>query len=143
MVIKKRSAFKILDPVIRRDIYIFLTLFWIVWIFAQCAFIILFRYSVTYGEEGIGGSGEMRLFIGFLSFSSVLFLFALLFATRFLNKITGPIHRMKSDLAKAQEEGSKPYIQLRKEDYFQDLADSINKALGSSSIEKNSDQYRN
>lgn len=123
---KKRSLFKVHDPILQKDAYLFLAGAWIVWTLAQAAFLLLMDWTFAIESAGVGGR---RLIIGFLLLSGFLMLLSVLGLNTLLGRVTGPIHRMKEDLEAARARGDRAVIHLRKDDYFQDLAESINAAV--------------
>lgn len=119
----KRNLFKVLDPILKRDTYLYLGALWIMWTLAQVVFLLIMEGTVELNAVATGGR---NLILGFLGLSAFLMLFSILMVNSLLNRITGPIHRLKLELEEARREGRPPVVKLRQDDYFQDLAELIN-----------------
>ena len=72
------------------------------------------------------GTVDGSLIVGFITFSCIVFLSALLVIAHILNKITGPIYRISTDIEGVLNSEKKDPIKLREGDYFQKLASDIN-----------------
>lgn len=118
----KRKHFKTLDPVIQKDIYIWLGIIWFSWVICQAAFILSFEWLSTQGLL----VDTRTVVVVFLIISSTMLLIMLLSFSYFINKFLGPIHRIRQELNRAKEENKDPEFMLRDGDYYQDIARHIN-----------------
>lgn len=125
---KRKTYFRVQDPILQRDILIYLGTFWGIWFLLQSAFIYVVLCTDLLEMEGRIGRAELTIF-GSIFFSVALFLAAILLFNRFLHRIIGPIHRIKVDLDSFIAGSSRGPTQIRQGDYFQELADSINQAF--------------
>ena len=125
MPFKKRSLFKITDPIVRKDVYSSLVALWALWMVAQSLFLLYYSLLMTYDDWLLGGT-NFYLIVGFITFSCIVFLSALLVIAHILNKITGPIYRISTDIEGVLNSEKKDPIKLREGDYFQKLASDIN-----------------
>ena len=119
----RRKYFKVLDPVIQKDIYRWLAVMWICWVGAQAFFIFYIQWL---GENIEFYDTKTVMMILFFIFSSILFLFTLIGTNYFISRCLGPIYRIRQDLEESQQSGKHVEIKLRDDDYFQDIADKLN-----------------
>lgn len=125
---KRKNYFKVYDPLLQKDLLRALAVFWAAWFLLQLLFIYLVL-STGLCVSDAGSDQVQWTILGSVTFSAALFLIAILMFNRLLQQITGPIHRLKMDLDSFVEGKSPGPTQLRKGDYFQSLADSINAAF--------------
>jgi hypothetical protein len=118
----KRRQFKILDPAVQKDIYYWLASVWIGWVVLQSFFAL---YFVWLGGRDLLNK-EAIVVISFFIFSTSLFLILLVSMNHFVNKFLGPIYKIRMEIDKAIKENKDINIQLRKDDYFQDVAEHLN-----------------
>jgi len=119
----KRQHFRVLDPAVQKDLYVWLAVIWLGWVACQSAFVVIFKMidSQTALENK-----DVMIFTLFFVFSSFLFIFTLLSMSYFVNKFIGPIYRIRVELEKSKNENQKIDFQLRQGDYFQDIVENLN-----------------
>jgi hypothetical protein len=125
---KRKSYFKVSDPLLQRDLLLYLVIFWGIWFVLQSLFIYVVLWTDLLETDGALNRGQLTILVS-IFFSGALFLVAILLFNRILHQITGPIHRIKIDLDDFVTGNSQGPTQIRQGDYFKDLTESINRAF--------------